>query len=85
MNANTDTNCNEVARLKAKKRIVWAVVFFFPLLIVLTPKTSINKEIDAENECVNCHTNLKKLMDLSWEVKKIKPKQELSKEISGEG
>jgi hypothetical protein len=71
--------------LKAKKSFVWAVVFFFPLLIVLTPKTSINKEIDAENECVNCHTNLKKLMDLSWEVKKIKPKMEQSKEISGEG
>jgi hypothetical protein len=70
--------------LKAKKRFVWAVVFFFPFLIVLTPKTSVNKEI-AVNECVNCHTNLKKLMDLSWEVKKIKPKQELSKEISGEG
>jgi hypothetical protein len=24
-------------------------------------------------------------MDLSWEVKKIKPKQKVSKEISGEG
>ena len=71
--------------MKAKKRFVWAVVFLFPLFIVLTPKTSINKEIAAENECVNCHTNLKKLMDLSWEVKKIKPKLEQSKEISGEG
>jgi hypothetical protein len=67
------------------KRHIWAVVFFLPLFLVLTPKTSINKEIDAVNECVNCHTNLKKLMDLSWEVKKVKPKQELSKEISGEG
>jgi len=71
--------------LKAKTRFVWTVIFLFPLLIVFTPKTSINKEIAAENECVNCHTNLKKLMDLSWEVKKIKPKLEQSKEISGEG
>jgi hypothetical protein len=71
--------------LKGKRRFIWAVVFFLPLFLVLTPKTSVNKEIAAENECVNCHTNLKKLMDLSWEVKKIKPKQELSKEISGEG
>ncbi|NNK84235.1 MAG: hypothetical protein HKO91_01630 [Desulfobacterales bacterium] len=67
------------------KKLNWAVVFLFPLFIILTPKTSINKEIDAVNECVNCHTNLKQLMDLSWEVKKIKPKQELSEEISGEG
>jgi len=56
-----------------------------PLFLILTPKIWINKGIAAENECVNCHTNLKKLMDLSWEVKKIKPKQKLSKEISGEG
>ncbi|MCK4793701.1 MAG: hypothetical protein KAV87_58775 [Desulfobacteraceae bacterium] len=71
--------------MKAKKIFIWAVVFFLPLFLVLAPKTLINKGIAAENECVNCHTNLKKLMDLSWEVKKIKPKQELSKEISGEG
>ena len=71
--------------MKAKRRFIWAVIFFLPLFLVFTPKTSINKEIAAENECVNCHTNLKKLMDLSWEVKKIKPKEELSKEISGEG
>jgi len=54
-------------------------------LLNLTLKTWISTGIAAENECVNCHTNLKKLMDLSWEIKKIKPKQKLSKEISGEG
>jgi len=72
-------------KLKAKKIFIWAIVFFLPLLLVLTPTTWINKGIAAENECVNCHTNLKKLMDLSWEVKKIKPEQKLSREISGEG
>jgi hypothetical protein len=71
--------------LKAKKIFIRAVVFFLPLFLVLTPRTWINKGVAAENECVNCHTNLKKLMDLSWEVKKIKPKQKVSKEISGEG
>ncbi|MGD2149483.1 MAG: hypothetical protein PVJ20_11245 [Desulfobacterales bacterium] len=71
--------------MKAKKIFIRAVVFFLPLFLVLTPRTWINKGVAAENECVNCHTNLKKLMDLSWEVKKIKPKQERSKEISGEG
>jgi hypothetical protein len=67
------------------KKLYWAVVFLFPLFSILTPKTSINKEIDAVNECVNCHTNLKQLMDLSWEIKKVKPKQEQSIETSGEG
>jgi hypothetical protein len=71
--------------LKGNRRFIWAVIFFLPLFLVFTPKIWINKVIAAENECVNCHTNLKKLMDLSWEVKKIKPKQKVSKEISGEG
>ena len=78
-------NCNEATKLKGKRRFIWAVIFFLPLFLVLMPKTWIDKGIAAENECVNCHTNLKKLMDLSWEVKKIKPKQKLSREISGEG
>ena len=78
-------NCNEATKLKGKNRHVWAVVFLCPLFLVLTLKASADKQTAYENECAACHTNLKKLMDLSWEVKKIKPKKELSKEISGEG
>lgn len=69
--------------MKAKKRFIWAVVFSF--LLFFTLKASADKETTDENECAGCHTNLKKLMDLSWEVKKIKPEKELSKEICGEG
>ncbi len=43
------------------------------------------QEGDDENLCVDCHTNLKQLMDLSWKVKNIKPKTAVSKKISGEG
>ena len=71
--------------MKGINRFNWAVVFCLPLFLVFMPKASSNKELDAENQCVSCHTNLKKLMDLAWEVKKIKPKLERSKEISGEG
>jgi hypothetical protein len=39
----------------------------------------------SESRCVDCHTNLRKLMDLSWEVKKIKPEKQKSSEISGQG
>jgi hypothetical protein len=78
-------NSNETFKWKGMKRFIWAVILFLPIFLVLTPKIWISKGIAAENECVNCHTNLKKLMDLSWEVKKIKPRQKLSKEISGEG
>ena len=71
--------------MNGKRKIILPVIFFLPLFLILTQKGLISKEIAAENECVNCHTNLKKLMELSWEVKKIKPKQKLSEETSGEG
>ncbi len=71
--------------MKGKNRHVLAVVFLFPLFLFLTLKASAEKGTADENECTGCHTNLKKLMDLSWEVKKIKQKQGRSAEISGEG
>ncbi|MGD8774586.1 MAG: hypothetical protein PVF76_06365 [Syntrophobacterales bacterium] len=38
-----------------------------------------------ESQCVVCHTNVKKLIRLSWEIEKIRPKQGASAETSGEG
>ena len=38
-----------------------------------------------ESQCVICHTNVKKLIRLSWEIEKIRPKQGKSTETSGEG
>ena len=38
-----------------------------------------------KSECINCHSNLKKLVRLCWEVEKIKPKPKHSAETSGEG
>ena len=40
---------------------------------------------DSESQCVVCHTNVKKLIRLSWEIEKIRPKQGKSAETSGEG
>lgn len=39
----------------------------------------------SESQCVVCHTNVKKLIRLSWEIEKIRPKQGKSAETSGEG
>jgi hypothetical protein len=71
--------------LNRKRKFIGAVICFLSLFLILTPKTGINKGIAVESECANCHTNLKKLMDLSWEVKKVAPEEALSREISGEG
>ncbi|MGD8254221.1 MAG: hypothetical protein PVH34_10455 [Syntrophobacterales bacterium] len=43
-------------------------------------------EVDtSESQCVVCHTNVKKLIRLSWDIEKIRPKQGKSAETSGEG
>jgi hypothetical protein len=39
----------------------------------------------SESECLVCHTNVKRLIRLSWEVEKIRSKQGKSAETSGEG
>jgi hypothetical protein len=39
----------------------------------------------SESQCVVCHTNVKNLIRLSWEIEKIRPKQGKSAETSGEG
>jgi hypothetical protein len=42
-------------------------------------------ESAKESECVKCHTNVKGLIRLGWEVEKIKGKPASSAETEGEG
>ena len=37
-----------------------------------------------ESECVKCHTNVKGLIRLGWEVEKVRPRKK-SAETSGDG
>jgi hypothetical protein len=37
------------------------------------------------SECVQCHTDVKKLIRLSWEVEKVRGKPQQSAENEGEG
>ena len=37
------------------------------------------------SQCVQCHTNVKGLIRLSWEVEKLRPKTGQSAETAGEG
>jgi hypothetical protein len=76
---------NEAIQLKETKKRAFLVVLLLPLFFVLVMMPWPIKAAADETECVRCHTNLKKLMDLSWEVKKHKPKTEVSKKTSGEG
>ena len=39
----------------------------------------------ANSSCIECHTNLKKLIKLIWKLEEMRPKSQKSQEISGEG
>jgi hypothetical protein len=39
----------------------------------------------AGSSCIDCHTNLKKLIKLIWKIEEMRPKPQKSKETSGEG
>jgi len=68
------------------KRLVWAAFFILlPVLLILKPAISMNKETGNESECISCHTNLKDLMRLCWKIEKMRPKQADSEETSGDG
>ena len=60
----------------------WAIaialgVFCFPRLLVGEPLPA--------STCVQCHTDVKKLIRLGWEVEKVRGKVKVSAENEGEG
>lgn len=70
------------------KRFVLAatmLMFIFLSFLTLNPETSMAKGLGGSSECINCHTNVSKLLRLSWEVEKNKPKPGKSAKTSGEG
>lgn len=44
-----------------------------------------NADSVNKNECIKCHTNVKRLIRLGWEIEKVKGKPTTSREIAGEG
>ena len=70
------------------KTFVWIVCCllpFPPVGIDLWEETAVAREVNGKSECVRCHTNVKGLIRLGWEVEKVKPKQGKSTKTSGEG
>ncbi|MBN2139756.1 MAG: hypothetical protein JW718_02005 [Desulfovibrionaceae bacterium] len=55
-------------------------------LPLLAPAAPLRAEspAPAQSQCVQCHTQLKPLIRLTWEVEKIRPKLK-SAETAGEG
>jgi hypothetical protein len=68
--------------------------FTIPARLVLIAVLTMAPEIAADalqstpseySQCINCHTRVKGLIRLSWEVEKLHPRPAPSAETSGEG
>lgn len=60
----------------------WAALVAVAVLSFASPLAG--QETPA-SECVQCHTNVKKLIRLGWEVEKVRGKAHVSAENEGEG
>ena len=57
------------------------------LAVATTARTVCSSDAvkSTSNQCVACHTRLKPLIRLCWEVEKVKPATKASAENAGEG
>lgn len=62
---------------------VWTLIYLNAAL--WTCPTLLKATEKAESQCIACHTNLKNLIRLCWQVEALKPKHLKSEETSGEG
>jgi hypothetical protein len=57
--------------------VIAAELFFLPCVLAGPPMPT--------STCVQCHTDVKKLIRLGWEVEKVRGKPKISAENEGEG
>lgn len=60
-------------------------VFAVSALLGLTTVYATAEIAEAKSECVVCHTDMKRMILLSWENKQARPKLDKSAETPGEG
>jgi hypothetical protein len=76
-----------VRESQMKRYIKWLILSgaLFLGISALSDKPLATADSASENQCVKCHTNVKGLIRLGWEIEKIKGKPTASQEIAGEG
>jgi hypothetical protein len=62
----------------------WVWAFFSAMAVFIFVAPLAGQELPT-SECGQCHTDVKKLIRLSWEVEKVRGKLKLSAENEGEG
>jgi hypothetical protein len=64
--------------------LVWCALVAANLVVMVYPPLATATQAET-SQCIQCHTNLKKLIRLCWDVEALKPKDRQSAETSGEG
>jgi hypothetical protein len=67
----------QLCRCYGAKRLI--AVFAVSALLGLT---IVYAKAEAKSECVVCHTDMKRLIHLSWEINQVRPKLDKSAETS---
>jgi hypothetical protein len=60
-------------------------ICFFTFLLLFVPCYPVFAQDASISNCITCHTDVKKLIRLSWEVEKVRGKPQRSAENEGEG
>ena len=70
-----------------RQRSNWFILISALLLWAVALPIASRSSTDTanESECAKCHTHVKGLIRLGWEIEKIKGKPAASSEIQGEG
>ena len=67
---------------KKSYRVCLIAVLAVSALIGLTTVYAKAEIAEAKSECVVCHTDMKRMILLSWEIEQVRPKLDKSAEIS---
>lgn len=70
--------------MKDSRGILKTITCFCLMALALLLSSTASAAEAGKSQCVICHTQIKPLIKLTWEVEKIKPKLK-SSETSGEG
>jgi hypothetical protein len=65
--------------------LVMSIVVVFGFLLLFAYENRTAGSAEGENYCFTCHTNARKLIQITREIEKQKGKSKASSEIEGEG
>jgi hypothetical protein len=70
---------------QSMKRVGAVLLMSLAVVIFLSLVWPAGSQESQTSQCIECHTDVKKLIRLGWEVEKVRGKAAVSEETEGEG